>query len=136
MPSLENNTSEYLLAKWEESYKKGLLSLWILLALHERPSYPYELNDAIKQISTGSLSAENNSIYRALNRFDNCGIVESELRSSETGPSRRYYMLTPLGLELLARFIVRNIRVFTDPEIEKRLDAVLSDVEIDYKEAV
>jgi len=26
-----------LLLKWEEAYKKGLLSFWILLLLHERP---------------------------------------------------------------------------------------------------
>jgi hypothetical protein len=33
-----------LLTKWEESYKKGLLSFWILLLLYERPSYPYEMS--------------------------------------------------------------------------------------------
>ncbi len=63
---MEDNT---LLLKWEESYKKGLLSFWILLLLHERPSYPFEMRSLIEEISQGTITADENSIYRALNRF-------------------------------------------------------------------
>lgn len=111
------NALEALLTRWEEVYKKGLLSFWLLLLLAQRKAYPYEMKAAITEISQNTLSAEENSIYRALKRLAQSGIVASEVRPSETGPDRRYFYLTPLGGELLAAFIERNIRVFQKPEV-------------------
>jgi DNA-binding PadR family transcriptional regulator len=113
-----------LLKNWEDIYKKGLLTFWLLLFLHERPAYAYELSVAIGKLSQGTIMADDNSIYRALNRFESLGLVESELRQSEVGPQRRYYRLTDAGLELLRRFIQRNILLFEQPEIAVRLRAV------------
>jgi len=114
-----------LLSKWEETYKKGLLSFWILLLLYERPSYPYEMSAEVTKISQDTISVDDNSIYRALNRFEAVGIVKSELQQSTTGPQRRYYSLTSTGKSLLAQFIQRNIQVFETPSVSERLDAVL-----------
>ena len=36
-----------LLAQWEETYKKGLLSFWLLLLLAQRKAYPYEIKATI-----------------------------------------------------------------------------------------
>jgi DNA-binding PadR family transcriptional regulator len=117
-----------LLLKWEESYKKGLLSFWILLLLSERPSYPFEMKPLIEEISQNTISADENSIYRALNRFNEIGIVASELRPSNQGPGRRYYHLTEKGSQLLKRFIERNIRVFETPQVANRIDTICSEV--------
>lgn len=114
-----------LLNKWEETYKKGLLSFWILLLLYERPSYPYEMSAEVAKISQGSLSVDDNSIYRALNRFESVGIVKSELQQSSTGPQRRYYSLTNKGKTLLTEFIQRNIQVFETPSVSERIVNVL-----------
>ena len=114
-----------LLNKWEESYKKGLLSFWILLLLYERPSYPYEMSAEVAKISQGTISVDDNSIYRALNRFESTGIVKSELQQSSTGPQRRYYSLTTMGENLLTVFIQRNIQVFETPSVSERIAAVL-----------
>ncbi|MDP2920564.1 MAG: PadR family transcriptional regulator, partial [Dehalococcoidia bacterium] len=103
---------DYLLSQWEETYKKGLLSFWLLLLLAQRKAYPYEMKSAIVDLSQNTISADENSIYRALNRLARCGIVDSEMQLSETGPNRRYYSLTDTGKELLVRFITRNIQVF------------------------
>lgn len=113
-----------LLKNWEDVYKKGLLTFWVLLFLHERPAYAYELSPAIAELSQGTIVADDNSLYRALNRFESLGIVDSELRQSEVGPQRRYYRLTEAGTELLARFIRRNILVFEKPAIAERIQAV------------
>jgi len=114
-----------LLNKWEETYKKGLLSFWILLLLYERPSYPYEMSAEVAKISQGTISVYDNSIYRALNRFESVRIVKSELQQSNTGPQRRYYSLTASGKTLLTEFIQRNIQVFETPSVSERITAVL-----------
>ena len=114
-----------LLNKWEATYKKGLLSFWILLLLYERPSYPYEMSAEVAKISQGTISVDDNSIYRALNRFEAVDIVKSELQQSNTGPQRRYYSLTSAGTALLTEFIRRNIQVFETPSVSERISAVL-----------
>jgi DNA-binding PadR family transcriptional regulator len=114
-----------LLSKWEETYKKGLLSFWILLLLNERSSYPYEMSSEVAKISQGTISVDDNSIYRALNRFEGVRIVKSELQQSSTGPQRRYYSLTNTGKALLTEFIQRNIQVFETPSVSERIATVL-----------
>jgi len=114
-----------LLNKWEETYKKGLLSFWILLLLNERPSYPYEMSAEVVKISQGTISVDDNSVYRALNRFESAGIVHSEMQQSNTGPQRRYYSLTQKGLGLLTEFIKRNIQVFSVPPVAERISNIL-----------
>lgn len=117
---------EYLLAQWEENYKKGLLSFWLLLLLAHRKAYPYEIKAAISEMSRNTISADENSIYRSLNRLADSGIVDSEVLPSETGPSRRYFFLTSLGRELLNRFITRNILVFEQPDVADLIQKTLS----------
>lgn len=114
-----------LLNKWEETYKKGLLSFWILLLLNERSSYPYEMSAEVTKISQSTISVDDNSIYRALNRFESVGIVRSELQQSSTGPQRRYYSLTDTGKSLLTQFIQRNIQVFETPAVSERIANIL-----------
>ena len=123
---MKDNTLDTLLAQWEGSYKKGLLSFWLMLLLSGRKAYPYEIKDAILELSRNSISADENSIYRALNRLAGSGLVASELQSSETGPSRRYFSLTDRGLDLLRRFISRNILIFQDPVVAGSIKKVIA----------
>ncbi len=115
-----------LLLRWEENYKKGLLTFWLLLLLQERPSYPFEINSLVTQLSQGSISADDNSIYRALNRFEDMGIVTSQIHSNPLGPDRRYYSLTSRGRQLLIQFIHRNIQVLRSTDVTRRIDALLA----------
>jgi len=125
MTRQKNVKVDDLLKNWEEVYKKGLLTFWILLFLHKRPAYAYEASAAIRDLSKGTILADENSMYRALNRFESLGVVQSELKQSSIGPSRRYYCLTQTGISLLSRFIQRNILVFETPGISERIQAVL-----------
>ncbi len=121
----QNNAQfEQLLLQWEDSYKKGLLSFWMLLLLHGRTTYAYEMTAMIADMSRGTVVADEKSIYRALKRFEENGIVQSQKQSSDIGPPRRYYRLTPMGEQLLARFIERNIRVFVQPDVAAAIDSV------------
>ena len=122
----EQELSE-LLAQWESVYKKGLLTFWILLLLHERPMYVFEMGQALETASQGTMSADERSLYRALRRFEWSGFVESEWQDSDVGPQRRYYRLSALGAELLRRFTERNILVFQEPEVAGRLARLTDD---------
>ncbi len=79
----------------------------------------------VENLSHGTISADDNSIYRALNRFAEIGVVNSELQPSNQGPARRYYSLTGQGQELLRCFVERNILLFRDEEVEQRVEKVM-----------
>ena len=123
---MDHTNLENLLTQWEENYKKGLLSFWLLLLLAQRKAYPYEIKSAINEMSRNTINADENSIYRSLNRLADSGIVDSEVLPSETGPSRRYFFLTGLGHELLTRFITRNILVYEQPDVADLIQKTLS----------
>jgi PadR family transcriptional regulator PadR len=125
---IENNL-ELLLSQWEGTYKKGLLSFWLLLLLAQRKAYPYEMKAAIEELSQDSISADENSIYRALKRLAQSGVVDSQVQPSESGPDRRYFFLTDLGQELLVRFISRNILVFQHPVVADLIQKMISSEE-------
>jgi PadR family transcriptional regulator PadR len=116
-----------LLDQWESVYKKGLLTFWLLLLLHERPMYVFEMGQELDTVSQGTITADEKSLYRALRRFEAMGLVQSSWQPSDVGPRRRYYHLTELGTELLRRFTQRNILRFQEPPVAARLDALLQD---------
>ena len=121
---MDNNVNS-LIDQWEANYKKGLLSFWILLALSERPTYVYEMKERIENLSQDSISADENSLYRALRRFAHSGLVASELVPSDLGPPRRYFTLTTAGNELLKSFIRRNILVFETQPVQDAIQHIL-----------
>jgi PadR family transcriptional regulator, regulatory protein PadR len=123
---VDETTLDTLLTQWEESYKKGLFSFWLLLLLAQRKAYPYEIKAAITEMSHATINADENSIYRSLNRLADSGIVDSEVIPSTTGPSRRYFFLTELGRALLTRFITRNILVFEQPDVADLIQKTIS----------
>jgi DNA-binding PadR family transcriptional regulator len=92
-----------------------LLSFWILLLLDNRPTYAFEMNPLIRELSQGTISADENSLYRALNRFEQLGIISSQPQPSELGPTRRYYSLTDAGRDLLSFYPAQPARVSIAP---------------------
>lgn len=113
-----------LLETWEGTYKKGLLSFWILLLLDQRPTYAFEMNEHIRELSQNSISADDNSLYRALNRFEGMGLITSQRQPSEVGPARRVYSLTGAGRELLVQFTQRNLLVFQSPPVAQAIQTL------------
>lgn len=61
---MDQTNLDTLLAQWEETYKKGLLSFWLLLLLAQRKAYPYEIKATINLMSHNTINADENSIYR------------------------------------------------------------------------
>lgn len=124
-----------LLETWESTYKKGLLSFWILLLLDQRPTYAFEMNPLIQELSQNSISADDNSLYRALNRFEQLGLISSQRQPSEMGPARRYYSLTEAGRDLLIRFTQRNLLVFQSPPVAMAIQTLMQNGHGEEKDA-
>lgn len=122
----QTNTKD-LLTQWEESYKKGLLSFWILFSLTQRSMYAYEMKEEIDKFSQGSISVDDNSIYRALRRFTAAGLIKGKTSPSPSGPDRKYFSLTSLGTTLLREFIERNILVFQSEQLIKAIQSYLNE---------
>lgn len=118
---------EELLSQWEEVYKKGLLSFWILLLLHQKELYAYEMTAVIADMSQGTITVDEKSIYRALKRFEENGLVQSELRKSAVGPPRRYFQLTARGQALLVKFCRRNILIFQEPQVAAAINNLIAE---------
>ena len=110
-----------LLNSWEETYKKGQLTLWIFLSLKDGDKYVGEIKSFIENMSYNTISCEEQSIYRSLRKYLHLGIVEFNLKEGNKGPERKYYKLTELGDNLLKQFIERNINLFYDEKIKKLL---------------
>lgn len=122
-----DNDVDLLLARWESSYKKGLLSFWILLLLAEKPMYAYEMTAVIAKMSNQTIVPDEKSVYRALKRFTDNDIVSSFQQKSDIGPARRYFELTAVGRTLLEQFIQRNILIYQDPIVAKAIKHALKE---------
>jgi DNA-binding PadR family transcriptional regulator len=113
----ENLVIEELLNAWEETYKKGQLTLWVFLALKEERKCVEEIKEFVERMSEGTMSCEEQSLYRNLRKFQHLEIVAYESKKVSKGPDRKYYYLTETGKELFKRFVERNILIFTKESI-------------------
>jgi DNA-binding PadR family transcriptional regulator len=100
---------QQLLDGWEEIYMRGQLTLWILLALKNGPKHMAAIKEYIQQQTAHVVSADDQSMYRALRRYHQADLVAFTSRQVSNGPDRKIYSLTPTGHHVLDRFIERNI---------------------------
>jgi DNA-binding PadR family transcriptional regulator len=88
-------------------FKKGSLGMLILHLLYERPSYGYELCERLRERSQGALSFEDGAVYPLLHTLERDGLAEgyweatTDAEAERKGPRRRYYRLTPSGVQAL-----------------------------------
>lgn len=115
--NVSNQLSE-LLSAWEETYKKGQLTLWIFLSLKEGKKYVDEIKSFVEIQSNQTMTCESQSLYRNLRKYQHVGVVDFESGEGNKGPERKYYYLTELGQLLLNHFIERNINLFFNERIK------------------
>jgi PadR family transcriptional regulator PadR len=81
---------------------KGHLDLLLLAVLAEGPAHGYAVIESLRRRSGGLFDLPEGTIYPALHRLEEQGLLLS--RWTEEGPRRkRVYQLTPEGLQTLAR---------------------------------
>lgn len=80
---------------------KGHLELLLLSVLQSGPAHGYEVIAAMKRRSDGELDVPEGTVYPALHKLEQSGLVASEWDSG-AGRRRRVYRLTPSGTTALA----------------------------------
>lgn len=98
-----------LLEGWEDVFKKGQLTLWIMLALKDGPKHMSEIKQFIYQATNGTLSADDQSMYRALRRYYDTELVDFKQEPGKGGPDLKIYSLSEVGAKVLDNFTKRNI---------------------------
>lgn len=71
----------------------------LLLLLSEAPTHGYELLERLGGL--GFTNADPGTVYRALRRLNDDGLVTSWWEESASGPARRCYRVTPDGAACL-----------------------------------
>lgn len=80
---------------------QGTLDLLILRIVGLGPNHGYAVGQRIQQISRDVLQVQQGSLYPALHRLENKGLLSSEWKDTETGRKAKFYDLTAKGHEQL-----------------------------------
>jgi transcriptional regulator len=76
---------------------QGTLDMLILKVTALRPIHGYAIVQRIQQISREALQVRQGSLYPALYRLENKGLLQAEWGKTETGREAKYYSLTKAG---------------------------------------
>lgn len=106
----ENNINEYseaidsLIKKFSKELSSGTSALVLLSMLNnaDTPLYGYQIARLLGHANTDKQGA----IYPVLRNMEAKGLLQSEMRPSESGPPRKYFTISTLGKNVLAQWLV------------------------------
>ena len=78
---------------------KGSLEVLLLDLLERGPMYGYQIVKEVRARSEGMLELKEGSLYPALHRLEQAGLIEGFWQRRDDGADRRYYRLTARGIE-------------------------------------
>jgi PadR family transcriptional regulator PadR len=81
---------------------QGTLDMLVLQMLSLGPAHGYGIAQRLQQVSREAVQANQGSLYPALHRLEQKGLLKSEWRESETGREAKFYSLTRAGDKQLA----------------------------------
>jgi transcriptional regulator len=76
---------------------QGTLDLLILHIVAAGPIHGYAIAQRLQQISRDVVQVPQGSLYPALHRLENRGLLAAEWKMSDTGRESKFYRLTPKG---------------------------------------
>lgn len=80
--------------------RKGMLEFCVLLLLSRGDAYASEIIERMKE---ARLIVVEGTLYPLLTRLKNDGILSYRWEESQSGPPRKYYALTPEGVDFLEK---------------------------------
>lgn len=101
-----------------ECEPRNFLQPCLLLLLRERSDHGYDLVSRLRELHV--VDGDAGAVYRALRGLERNGLVRSSWQTSDAGPARRTYQVTPAGIVDLNRQAVlleathQTLHVFRD----------------------
>lgn len=93
-------------SKYEVELVRGNIdSLLLFLIKEEGNTYGYQLIKEVKKRSEGYFQFKEGTVYPALHRLENDGLIQGKWTKLSNGQERRYYSITKKGLEMLGERI-------------------------------
>lgn len=89
--------------KPNEQVLQGTLDLLILKTLSLAPMHGWGLTNRIEQLSRDALQVGQGSIYPALVRLEQRGLIDTEWRITENSRRAKYYRVTTAGRRALGQ---------------------------------
>ncbi len=80
---------------------QGTLDLLILKAVAVDPVHGYAIAQRLEQVSGGVVQVPEGSLYPALHRLENRGLLAADWKKTETGREAKFYRLTRKGRKQL-----------------------------------
>ena len=90
------------MAKGKNDLLQGTLVLLVLKTLQQGRMHGYGITVHIQRVSKDVLRVEEGSLYPALHRMEQEGLISAEWGASENNRRARYYRLTAKGRKQLA----------------------------------
>ena len=85
----------------EAALLQGTLDLLILRVVALEPLHGYGIVRRIEQMSGEALQIRQGSLYPALYRMEQRGLLAADWKTAESGKEAKYYRLTKAGLKAL-----------------------------------
>jgi PadR family transcriptional regulator, regulatory protein PadR len=74
----------------------------VLAILAEGDSYGYAILKRVRELSGGRMEWTDGMLYPVLHRLERLGHIEARWEAAESGRRRKYYRITPGGMDQLA----------------------------------
>jgi transcriptional regulator len=85
---------------------KGTLDMLILKVVAMGPIHGYAISQRIQQISRDFFQVQEGSLYPALYRLEDRGLLQAKWEETETGREAKFYSLTRAGRKRLSAEMV------------------------------
>ena len=83
------------------SMRIGVVQLWLLLLLSDRPMYGYEIIRELERRFSGYWQPKTGTIYPALEKLEESGLITEQVEFRDHGPDRKHYAITSKGEDAL-----------------------------------
>jgi PadR family transcriptional regulator PadR len=90
--------------KFQKELNSGTVALMLLSVIGQakRALYGYEIAQQLQQ----SNDRKQGAIYPVLRNLHSKGLIDCEVKLSESGPPRKYFSISPLGKKVLEQWLL------------------------------
>jgi len=110
---------EQVLQNWEEVFRQGLLTYWVLLALSIDEYSVQDLRKKVAELTNNTYTTSGQVLYRLLRKHYDLELVNVKKVDGNRGPKKKLYSISDLGKSVLSEFSKRNISLFYKDEIKR-----------------